>query len=99
MINPIIVINKIKKDNCPLNLDLILVLPSLNFLKWILPNFITAKPKIIRNAVNIYPVTIYGTNQVSLLFSKLNFALRWPLAAKYSHSIDLILHWITVKFL
>ena len=82
MINPIININKIKKDNCPLNLDLILVLPSLNFLKWILPNLITANPKIIRNAVNIYPVTIYGTNQVSFLFSKLNFALRWPLAAK-----------------
>jgi len=82
MINPIIIINKIKKDNCPLNLDLILVLPSLNFLKWILPNLITANPNNIRNAVNIYPVTIYGTNQVSLLFSKLNFALLWPLAAK-----------------
>ena len=82
MIKPIITINKIKKDNCPLNLDLILVLPSLNFLKWILPNLITANPKIIRNAVNIYPVTIYGTNQVSFLFSKLNFALLWPLAAK-----------------
>ena len=82
MINPIIAINKIKKDNCPLNFDLILVLPSFNFLKWILPNLITANPKIIRNAVNIYPVTIYGTNQVSFLFSKLNFALRWPLAAK-----------------
>jgi len=82
MINPIITINKIKKDNCPLNLDLILVLPSLNFLKWILPNLITANPNNIRNAVNIYPVTIYGTNQVSLLFSKLNFALLWPLAAK-----------------
>ena len=39
-------------------------------------------PKIIRNAVNIYPVTIYGTNQVSLLFSKLNLALLCPLAAK-----------------
>ena len=47
-----------------------------------LPNLITANPKIIRNAVKMYPVTIYGTNQVSLLFSKLNFALRWPLAAK-----------------
>ena len=82
MINPIIAMNKIKKDSCPLNLDLILVLPSLNFLKWILPNLITANPKIIRNAVNINPVTIYGTNQVSLLFSKLNFARRWPLAAK-----------------
>ena len=82
MINPIIAINKIKKDNCPLNLDLILVLPSLNFLKLILPNLITANPRIIRNAVNIYPVTIYGTNQVSLLFSRLNFALRCPLAAK-----------------
>ena len=82
MINPIIAINKIKKDNCPLNLDLILVLPSLNFLKWILPNLITANPKIIRNAVNMYPVTIYGTNQVSLLFSKLNLALLCPLAAK-----------------
>ncbi len=82
MINPIIATNKIKKDNCPLNLDLILVLPSLNFLKWILPNLITANPKIIINAANIYPVTIYGINQVSLLFSKLNFALRWPLAAK-----------------
>ena len=82
MINPIITINKIKKDNCPLNLDLILDLPSLNFLKWILPNLITANPKIIRNAVNIYQVTIYGTNKVSFLFSKLNLALRWPLAAK-----------------
>ena len=82
MINPIITINKIKNDNCPLNLDLILVLPSLNFLKCMLPNLITANPKIIRNAVNIYPVTIYGTNQVSLLFSNLNFALRCPLAAK-----------------
>ena len=82
MINPIITINKIKKDNCPLNLDLILILPSLNFLKWILPNLITANPNNIRNTVNIYPVTIYGTNQVSLLFSKLNFALLWPLAAK-----------------
>ena len=82
MINPIIIKNKIKKDNFPLNLDLILVLPSLNFLKWILPNLITDNPKIIRNAVNIYPVTIYGTNQVSLLFSKLNLALLCPLAAK-----------------
>ena len=82
MINPIIARNKIKKDNCPLNLDLILVLPSLNFLKWMLPNLITANPKIIRNAVKMYPVNIYGTNQVSLLVSKSNFALRWPLAAK-----------------
>ena len=82
MINPIITINKIKKENCPLNFDLILVLPSLNFLKLMLPNLITANPKIIRNAVNIYSVTIYGTSQVSLLFSKLNLALRCPLAAK-----------------
>jgi len=33
-------------------------------------------PKIIKKAVNMYLVIIYGTNQVSLLFSKLNFALR-----------------------
>ena len=34
------------------------------------------KLKANKNAVNIYPVTIYGINQVSLLFSKSNFALR-----------------------
>ena len=41
-----------------------------------------------------------GTNQVNFFDpSKLTRALRCPLAAKYSHSMLMILHFITLKFL